>query len=450
MPQSIEPTPGLGRRLVVGGLIAALVLTLGLLVYQAMWGLGSSTDTITPAELRAVLSRYRDNRRDRMIDEVQRMRDKLAQMQRIRNQWLGQVQIPAATAGGVLDGNELQFRALAQRPLDTLPFHEVYDTARAVEQETITLYREFLAARMVGLRPGLDYHEAYEQAQTPRPQRSPLATAALYRDVTTVEPGGGLEELKAEVKRSTVECREMADNCERLLSFTRKATGQTGDGLTPDMGSHDPAMIGYRGEELLPDEMDFTHRPDVGDFAAIPGRRLVSGGATSEWMYVDTWYIIGPFAHDRRRELLDVRFGPEANVNLDDSFEGKPNSRGERRKLRWEYKKTGWAEPTPPRTAWWVIEPRSVESYGIWYAFTEIYSDAPREVWIATGSDDYGKLWINDELVWRSPKERKPFNATENIQLVKLKQGQNKVLVRIENAGGTMGFSLMIRLKIEE
>jgi hypothetical protein len=67
-------------------------------------------------------------------------------------------------------------------------------------------------------------------------------------------------------------------------------------------------------------------------------------------------------------------------------------------------------------------------------------------VWIATGTDDYGKLWVNDALIWRSPKERKPYNATENIQLTNFKQGQNKILYRVENAGGTMGFSLMLRL----
>jgi hypothetical protein len=66
-------------------------------------------------------------------------------------------------------------------------------------------------------------------------------------------------------------------------------------------------------------------------------------------------------------------------------------------------------------------------------------------VWIATATDDYGKLWINDDLVWKSPKTRKPYNATENIQRADLKQGQNKILYRVENAGGTMGFSLMIR-----
>lgn len=164
----------------------------------------------------------------------------------------------------------------------------------------------------------------------------------------------------------------------------------------------------------------------------------------ADWLYVDSWYIIGPFPGDRRRENLDVRFGPETNVNLDDVFTGKDDQ-----EIRWRYKKVGYAGTAEgQKTAYWKIEPPVVDTYAIYYAFTEIYSDRPREVWIATATDDYGKLWINDELVWQSPKHRKPYNATENIQKIELQQGQNKVLYRVENAGGTMGFSLMIRQRL--
>jgi hypothetical protein len=136
-----------------------------------------------------------------------------------------------------------------------------------------------------------------------------------------------------------------------------------------------------------------------------------------------------------------MKFGPEANVNLDDVLLGKGGQ-----KVHWEYKKVGWNLPGGSKRAYWKIEPRVVYDDAIYYAFTEIYSDVPREIWIATATDDYGKLWINDKLVWTSPTTRKPYNALENIQQVKLKQGHNKILYRVENGGGTMGFSLMVRL----
>jgi len=402
----------------------------------------------TPGELRKVVNDYRDRQTEKLRKELTQMQTMLGEMGAIRDEWIDKARIDDDFER-VLGEEERQMRqTAAQVGAELEQLHEVYDAARAVEQDMITVYREFLGARLVGLRPMLTYDEAYENSETPRPDRPRLDTDALYRDVTTTEPGGGLDEFKDQIKLSTVEMREMVENARKLLAFTRKSNKQAGDGIDVDLSSSDVAFIGYKGPELMPEEIDFTHQADPGNYDAIPGRSLVTGAnPRNEWMYVDSWYVIGPFEGDRRREKLDVRFGPEANVNLDDVFTGKKSKANPDGKVRWDYKKVGYvSQGDGPKQAFWKIEPRQVETYAIYYAFTEIYSDAPREVWIATGTADYGKLWINDDLVWRSPKERKPYHATENVQLVGLQQGQNKILYRIENAGGTMGFSLMIRL----
>ncbi len=440
--ETLEPTVGFIRRTVSAALHLML---LGTVVYVAfLRDTSGERESISPAELRRVVGTYREKKRVRMIADVTAMRAMMTQMEEIRDRRMAEANVAEDTAV-VLEPAERSSRERSDRSLDNLKLDAVYDVARAVEQNMVTLYREFLAARTVGLGQGFTYREAYEVSATPRPTRADLDVEALYRDITTVKEGGGLAPFKAAIKTSTIEVREMVENCEKLLAFTKKSTSETGDGISVDMSADDVAMIAYRGPELLPDELDLTHEPDLGNFDAIPGRRLVTGGRTSEWLYVDSWYIIGPFPGDRRRENLDVRFGPEANVNLDDVFTGKDGIT-----ITWEYKKVGFVRQGPgQKTAFWKIEPRRVVAYAIYYAFTEVYSDVPRDVWIATGTDDYGKLWINDALVWRSPKERKPYNATENIQLVNLRQGQNKILYRVENAGGTMGFSLMIRLAVE-
>lgn len=442
MPKTLEPRANLGRRLVAWMLHAVFFGTIVYVVF--LHQTPADRQSISPAELREVVAEYRDKKCIRMRDDASEMRLKMEQMEAIRNRWMEDARV-AVDPEDALEPEEREYRERADTPVEDLRLHEVYDVAMAIEQNMVTLYREFLAARTLGLGQGFTYEEAYEASATPRPRRLDLDVPALYRDISTVREGGGLAEFKAEIKKATIELREMSENCDKLLEFTKKSTTETGDGLSVDMSADDVAMLAYRGPELLPDELDLTHDPDIGNFTAIPGRRLVTGGRTSEWLYVDSWYIIGPFPGDRRRENLDVRFGPEANVNLADVFTGMGGE-----KVKWEYKKVGFVRQGPgPKTAYWKIEPRRVVAYAIYYAFTEIYSDAPREVWIATGTDDYGKLWINDELVWRSPKERKPYNATENIQLVNLQQGQNKILYRVENAGGTMGFSLLIRLAVE-
>lgn len=443
------PTPSRHRiepRATFGSWFISIFLHTALLAglfYLVFIGTSPPQEVISVGELRQVVDRLRENQRERVVRQTREMAILRNEMQAIRDQWLTQAAL-TSQATDALDDAERDFRSLAQTPVsDETPLDKAYDLARAIEQDMLTIYREFLAARTVGLGGLTTYMQAYDSSATPRPTRPELDTAALFREISTTAPGGGLQAFKDEIKKSTIETREMLENAKRLLAFTRKSNTQTGDGVDVDLSAEDAAMLEYRGPTLRPHELANEQIADTGDFTAIPGRRLTTTGRTSEWLYVDTWYIIGPFEGDRRREKLDVRFGPEASVNLDDVFTGKRD-----RKIRWDYTKTGYAGESGSRKAFWKIEPRVVETYAVYYAFTEIYADQPIEVWMAMGTDDYGKLWINDELVWKSPQGRKPYNATENLQLVRLRQGVNKVLYRVENAGGTMGFSLLMRLAV--
>ncbi len=433
--------------MLIGGLVMLLGLFGAAIFILASPEADITGKEVTPSQMRRIVRDFREQRRQRMMEEVSIMRGYLQEIGAIRDRRQAEADIDPETAHATLAEEEQYDRKVAAAELEELKFEEVYAVAKAVEQDMITSYREFVTARMQKVRPDLPYDLLYEQSAAPRPRRPDLNVDALYRDITTSEKGGGLEPFKDQITLSTIECREMMENCEKLLAFTRKSDQKPDSGITPDIGTDEFALVGYNGPELLPDELDFTYTPDTGSFRALPGRRLVSNGPSKTWLYIDTWYVIGPFESDRRRENLDVRFGPEANVNLDDVFTGKPRD-GKPRKIRWRFQKVGWTQEGPGQQAYWKMEPVNVEAYAIYYAWTEIYSDVAREdVWIATATDDYGKLWINDELVWKSPKTRKPYNATENMQRISLKQGFNKVLYRVENAGGTMGFSLLIRLE---
>lgn len=395
-------------------------------------GGGSGTVTATPEQLQEIADRYRDRRKTVLLQDISELRKQLEAMRKLRAEQVAKADLQNVDLDRALDDKELKFRRIAQQAdAEGKAFHEIFDLAKAIEQDMVTVYREFLAAKLAAVRDDLSYEETYLASTVQRPTRQDLDTEALYGTITSAEPGGGLEEMLSEVKTATVEMRAIKEYCKRLLDFTRKDADAPAAGFGVDLEDDQYADIAYRGEELMPDEIDPTYRHDPGSFDSIPARRLITGATPTTWMFVDTWWIIGPFPGDRRRQNLDVRFGPEANVNLDDIFDGKGGT-----KIGWRFKK--WNHHK--------IEPRNVISYGIWYAWTEIYSDVDREIWIAVGTDDYGKLWVNDELVWVSPKERKPYNATENVQTVKLKQGHNKILYRIENAGGTMGFSLLVRV----
>ena len=441
MTESLEPHRSSGQQ-IAGLLLRVVLLAIVALAIIAAVYYKSDGSSISTAQLREVLDRVREKRRERMIEEVEKMRQVQAEMQVIRDRNLAKAGVEGDPTERLPD-QERQMREKAARPVENLSFDEVFDTARAVEQDVITLYNEFLAARQMAMGQGLTYEDAFTRSGIQRLTRTSLDTKALYRDIVTTDDNGGLPEFRAQIKLSNTEMREMLENCDKLLEFTRGSEKTPPGGYQYQLAEGDRAVKDYRGPELMPDDLDTTSQHDPGNFDAVPGRRLDSSGEWKEWVYVDTWYIIGPFPIDARRENLDVQFGPEANVNLDDVFVGKDD-----RKVRWVFTQVPYAARNEQgqSNAVWKIEPRVVQGKEIYYAFTEVYSDAPREVWIATGTDDYGKLWINDELVWTSPKNKKPYNATENLQKVKLRQGQNKVLYRVENAGGTMGFSLLINL----
>ena len=66
------------------------------------------------------------------------------------------------------------------------------------------------------------------------------------------------------------------------------------------------------------------------------------------------------------------------------------------------------------------------------------------DVWIAVGSDDFSKLWIDDQLVWASGQQQKSWRVDEGFRKVHLKQGVNRVLFRVENGRAQTEFSLVV------
>ena len=75
----------------------------------------------------------------------------------------------------------------------------------------------------------------------------------------------------------------------------------------------------------------------------------------------------------------------------------------------------------------------------------EVFSDEPRNVWLAIGSDDQSKLWVNGVLVWRSIDLEKPWQPDEGYRKIRLKRGANRFLFRLENGIQRAAMSVMLR-----
>jgi len=405
------------------------------LVFES--SLASTEFVVSGDRLQEIVDEMREFDRRKMvaaIDGTRRregMRDWLAVLLEIRDRRLAQLN---SLPGGPASASDLDPDALKggryrpDAPLAEKNVAEIFDVARDLEQTMVDVYRQVRAVRMAMLQEGLSFAEAFETATVMRPVRAKLEASVIEQEVRNARDGR-LEAMKSELKLGGQEIKAMEAYARKLVAFA-KEIDERDDFLTVEMADDEEEDLGgeYRGATLMPDEMYDSHEYSMGSFHAFAGRKLMGEGDPNLWMFVDTWYIIGPFPNAGRQNI-NTRFGPEAGVDLDASYVGKDG-----REVRWEFHKQFIHK----------IEPKDPGSYEIYYAWSEVYSDRERDAWIATGTDDLGKLWVNDEPVWVSSEVLKPYNASENIQMIRLKEGVNAVLFRCENAGGTMGFSLLM------
>ncbi|MBN1995975.1 hypothetical protein JW935_00400 [candidate division KSB1 bacterium] len=180
-----------------------------------------------------------------------------------------------------------------------------------------------------------------------------------------------------------------------------------------------------------------THVPEGGGRRLPPelkiwenhfGRKVTATGRPVKWFYIHSWYIIGPFPNEKRRNV-NKSFPPESIVDLDAVYTGKND-----RTVGWEF----FSSST------YMIVPPHYDQYAIYYAYTELYVDRPMDLWIAVGSDDRSDVWINDIKVWQSVNQVKQWQLIEGLRRVFFKKGHNKILLRLENGWRECGFSLLV------
>jgi len=166
---------------------------------------------------------------------------------------------------------------------------------------------------------------------------------------------------------------------------------------------------------------------------AIPGRRLDQNASRKGWVFIDTWYIIGPW--DRpKTDSFDSKFPPETAIDLDATYPGKTNPKTKKlMSLEWHFVQTENIRVNPPDEI----------SDAVYYAYTEVFAERAMEVMVAVASDDLAKLWINDFVVWQD-EGLSAWRLDEGFRRILLKPGYNKVLVRVENGPAVCYFSVLM------
>ena len=78
------------------------------------------------------------------------------------------------------------------------------------------------------------------------------------------------------------------------------------------------------------------------------------------------------------------------------------------------------------------------------YLEAEINSPKEQQVWLIVGNTDGFKMWVNGEEVL-SKDEIRIYTPYNNFCLANLKQGKNKVVIKLLRRAETVDFALGIR-----
>ncbi|MGN0854998.1 MAG: hypothetical protein ACI4R9_05710 [Kiritimatiellia bacterium] len=187
-----------------------------------------------------------------------------------------------------------------------------------------------------------------------------------------------------------------------------------------------------------------------GDLALLPGNIMnvttdAKGGIPAKWMYVTSWYVIGPFPNPNRANLRR-KFAPESVQDLDATYIGKDG-----RVLKWEFMQAHNFDTLNP----WggremnaaEVVPANREEYSIFYAYAEVFMDCDCDRWVAIGSDDRSDVWLNDIPIWGSSNKLKAWTLAEDFRRVHFKKGRNRILARVENGHWNFGWSVCISVE---
>lgn len=165
--------------------------------------------------------------------------------------------------------------------------------------------------------------------------------------------------------------------------------------------------------------------------AGLPARVItphLDGAARAGIVYVDSWYIVGPFENDGEYDF-ETLLPPQVRFDLDGRYTGKNG-----KEVQWTFNQS----PHPSVLAY------PLATNAIYYFFTEVYFTEPTTTWVAFGSDDGSQFWLNDTLVFQSHRVGHQWRPHEGLRRLHFRKGVNRIFGRVETVPGTSNFSMMI------
>ncbi len=356
----------------------------------------------------------------------------------------------------------------ATSDLETQDILQIYETARLLDKRIHNVYRMFRTCELARIQH-IALQEAYEATDVVAPDR-PDVNPETFRARIQNTNSDAAQRVKTDLTTIKVQIKSIVGDATRMLDLAAilepellgygsdwdLAAGQGDKFFNVNRLIEQPPSLfeGQTGSE----PNSFTHEwgrgegpvtkrdlglpvnlgIDLSQSMPLPGRRLLKKGPVDQWMFINSWYIIGPFPNPNRVNLTK-KFPPETaidphlgfvGIDLDARYVG-----AEKNTVRWEFLSTD-------RRVCFV--PQRPMDWAIWYAYTEIWAEEEMDKFCIFGSDDYGKCWINGETAYDSGVTPHPWVPDRKYAKVHFKRGFNPVLFKIENAWGRTGFSMCV------
>ena len=129
--------------------------------------------------------------------------------------------------------------------------------------------------------------------------------------------------------------------------------------------------------------------------------------------------VVGPFHNDERSGYATV-FPPETELDLNAEYDGKIGA-------------TTWKPYSTEDTLGMVTFNDAYDPFKevTGYAYTEFYTDNPRQVELRLGSQNAWKVWLNGEYVFGRDEYHRGREIDQYTMPVRLKAGKNTLLIKV-------------------
>jgi len=144
--------------------------------------------------------------------------------------------------------------------------------------------------------------------------------------------------------------------------------------------------------------------------------------------FLQRWHIVGPFSGAEYQESFRESYPPEDGVDLDAVYEEGLGDEP----VGWRYVGADSVADMFGSEPFDLLPYFSPNTGVVAYAYTEIDSDAERAVTFRTGSDGWLAIWLNGEKVL-DKRGYRPAYVDQDCTKVTLKQGRNRVLLKLRN-----------------